>query len=84
MLRAVLSVALVSAASATIMTPMPALASVAGAGQLGLRGGGGLEARGMKRVLSHNDLDTEVHGSMDTKDTRFYAKDVVESEHRSL
>jgi len=38
----------------------------------------------LRRVLSHQDLDTEVHGPEDTADTRYYAKDVVESEHRSL
>lgn len=62
------------------MPTMPAVAGVApGVGNLALRGGST-----MKRVLSHQDIDTEVHGAMDTQDTRFYAKDVIESEHRSL
>ena len=83
MLRTVLFVASLATASATILSPMPSLASTPGLGRMSLRGGAE-DKPGMKRVLSHQDLDTEVSGRMDTADTRFYAKDVHESEHRSL
>lgn len=82
MLRTVLVFASVAVTAATTMAPMPALAPASGLGRLSLRGGA--EGGGMKRVLSHQDIDTEVEGQLDTLDTRFYAKDIKEAEHRSL
>lgn len=49
-----------------------------------LRGGGECEKKEIKRVLSHEDINTETHGEADTLDTRFFAKDTIEGEHRSL
>ena len=49
-----------------------------------LRGGGEVEKKEIKRVLSHEDINTETHGEADTLDTRFFAKDAIEGEHRSL
>jgi len=49
-----------------------------------LRGGGEEVKKTMKRVMSHEDINTETHGEADTLETRFFAKDGVEGEHRSL
>jgi len=46
--------------------------------------GGAEEKKGMKRVMSHEDITTEAHGEQDTADARYFAKDAVEGEHRSL
>ena len=46
--------------------------------------GGAEEKKGMKRVMSHEDIQTEAHGEQDTLDARYFAKDAVEGEHRSL
>jgi inorganic pyrophosphatase len=46
--------------------------------------GGGEEKKSMKRVMSHEDINTETVGEEDTLETRYFAKDQVEGEHRSL
>ena len=46
--------------------------------------GGAEEKKGMKRVMSHEDIQTEAHGEQDTTEARYFAKDAVEGEHRSL
>ena len=46
--------------------------------------GGAEEGKGMKRVMSHEDIQTEAHGEQDTAEARYFAKDAVEGEHRSL
>jgi hypothetical protein len=46
--------------------------------------GGAEEKKGMKRVMSHEDIQTEAHGEQDTAEARYFAKDAVEGEHRSL
>jgi len=91
-LRGVLGLAIAGATSASIAGSgaMAAPATVAPRsfishqiGTMKLRGGED-DKGGMKRVMSHQDIATEVHGEQDTKDTRFFAKDVQEGEHRSL
>lgn len=37
----------------------------------------------LRKSISHEDLETEVRGEIDTHDTRFFSKD-AEGEHRSL
>lgn len=37
----------------------------------------------MKRALSHENLQAEIHGEEDTLETRIFAKD-EDNEHRSL
>ena len=39
--------------------------------------------KGLTKSISHENLQTEVRGELDTHDTRFFVKD-VEGEHRSL
>ena len=46
--------------------------------------GGGEAGKGMKRVMSHQDIETENFGEADTLEARYFAKDQVEGEHRSL
>ena len=54
---------------------------------MALRGGGEDEApkgKGLKRVMSHQDIETETFGEQDTLEARYFAKDKEEDEHRSL
>lgn len=54
---------------------------------MALRGGGEDEApkgKGLKRVMSHQDIETETFGEQDTLEARYFAKDKDEGEHRSL
>lgn len=44
--------------------------------------GGSDEKKGLKRVMSHENIETDTHGQEDTIDTRYFAK--AEGEHRSL
>merc|ERR1712216_280588 len=76
---------LMAAEAAVMPSSMPSLIPSVRAPSAGIRlRGGGEDDKKMKRVMSHEDINTEVFGEADTADTRFYAKDAVENEHRSL
>jgi len=40
--------------------------------------------KNLKRVMSHQDIETETFGEQDTAEARYFAKDKGENEHRSL
>jgi hypothetical protein len=42
------------------------------------------KAKGLKRVMSHQDIETETYGEQDTAEARYFAKDKEQNEHRSL
>ena len=41
-------------------------------------------AGAMESNIRHEDLHTEVHGEIDTHDTRFFSREKGSGEHRSL
>jgi hypothetical protein len=50
-----------------------------------LRGGAGdVDKKSMKRVMSHENIETEATGTADTSEARYFAKDTDVGEHRSL
>ncbi|KAJ1470683.1 hypothetical protein T484DRAFT_3586898 [Baffinella frigidus] len=76
------SIAIGSLSAPGIMAPRGMISGNAG---LKLRGGADDSAvPTLKRVMSHQDIATEIHGEADTFETRFFAKDINEGEHRSL
>jgi hypothetical protein len=40
--------------------------------------------KNLKRVMSHQDIETETFGEQDTAEARYFAKDKEQNEHRSL
>jgi inorganic pyrophosphatase len=72
---------LMAAEAAVMPSSAPALLSSVRTPSMNLRGGAD-EKKGMKRVMSHENIETDTHGTEDTLEARYFAK--AEGEHRSL